>query len=278
MNLFDRTVDAALEANSAYAALRFVVEKEILHYDILREMHQAGCLNALTFIGGTCLRKCYNSERLSEDLDFSGGFSFTPEKLAGIGTILQTSLQEKYGFAVSVSEPQKEKGNTDTWTIKMTTRHERPDVLAQKINIDICRLPSYERRPMMIKNQYGIEAGTSGLILYAESLAEILADKLIAFALRPNQIKNRDLWDIVWLYRRNITLDEKLLEQKLSGRKIDIADFRRIYSLRITEIQDKQQDFLSEMRRFLSPAALTKDLAEPVWWNCLRGILEGFAV
>ncbi|GHV30402.1 hypothetical protein AGMMS4952_17400 [Spirochaetia bacterium] len=44
MNLFDRLVETALEQDSGYAALRPVVEKEILHYDILREMNKAGYL------------------------------------------------------------------------------------------------------------------------------------------------------------------------------------------------------------------------------------------
>jgi hypothetical protein len=48
----------------------------------------------------------------------------------------------------------------------------------------------------MLKNHYGIDLGTSCMILYAESLVEIYTDKLIALAQRPNRIKNRDLWDI----------------------------------------------------------------------------------
>jgi hypothetical protein len=42
LNLLDRTVETALETDSAFATLRPVVEKENLHYDILREMNKAG--------------------------------------------------------------------------------------------------------------------------------------------------------------------------------------------------------------------------------------------
>nr|WP_274620714.1 nucleotidyl transferase AbiEii/AbiGii toxin family protein [Colwellia maritima] len=35
-------------------------------------LHKEGFLQHLTFIGGTSLRLCYNSNRLSEDLDFTG--------------------------------------------------------------------------------------------------------------------------------------------------------------------------------------------------------------
>jgi predicted nucleotidyltransferase component of viral defense system len=69
MSLFDSLVSQALKAQGELAPLRVVVEKELLHHDILREMSAAGLLHSLTFIGGTCLRACYGSNRLSEDLD-----------------------------------------------------------------------------------------------------------------------------------------------------------------------------------------------------------------
>jgi hypothetical protein len=37
---------------------------------------ESGLLTGLTFIGGTCLRACYGSARLSKDLDFIGGHGF----------------------------------------------------------------------------------------------------------------------------------------------------------------------------------------------------------
>jgi predicted nucleotidyltransferase component of viral defense system len=77
MSLFDELVDAALKNKQDLAPLRTVVEKELLHHDILRVLSGAGLLAKLTFIGGTCLRACYGSSRLSEDLDFTGGADFT---------------------------------------------------------------------------------------------------------------------------------------------------------------------------------------------------------
>jgi predicted nucleotidyltransferase component of viral defense system len=65
MGLFDQLVDEALRTRPDLAILRPVVEKELLHHDILRELGEAGLLAGLTFIGGTCLRACYGSERSS---------------------------------------------------------------------------------------------------------------------------------------------------------------------------------------------------------------------
>ena len=76
MSLLDRLTDQILSSNRELFTVRPVVEKEILHQDILREMSLGGFLRNLTFIGGTCLRNCYNSPRLSENLDFTGGRDF----------------------------------------------------------------------------------------------------------------------------------------------------------------------------------------------------------
>ena len=51
---------------------RPVIQKELLHYDILFYLKQSGLLNGLVFQGGTSLRLCYGSARYSEDLEKRG--------------------------------------------------------------------------------------------------------------------------------------------------------------------------------------------------------------
>ncbi len=82
MGLFNALVDEAIRNQGELATLRTVVEKEILHHDILRELSHADLLPKLTFMGGTCLRACYGSSRLSEDLDFTGGARFNKAELS----------------------------------------------------------------------------------------------------------------------------------------------------------------------------------------------------
>lgn len=276
MNLFDKTIESVLENNTELKTLRPVVEKEILHHDILWELNNAGLLKNLTFIGGTCLRDCYGSARLSEDLDFSSSFDFNKDDLASFPAPLKKNLLKKYGFEVEVSEPKQETGNTNTWKIKILTRPEQKHLPAQRINLDIVLLPSYQRQATMLRNYYGLESGTSGLIVQAESLTEILVDKLIAFANRPNRVKNRDLWDIFWLSRQNVTLDRDLLLKKLSDRKITLEDFTTKYENRLVAVQSGQQAFLSEMRRFLEPSAFDDIFTSPLWWEQLLTLLKSF--
>lgn len=87
MNLFDRLVSQAIRHQADWSSLRVVVEKELLHHDILREMSAVGLLNRLTLIGGTCLCACYGSNRLREDLDFTGGQDFNRETFSDLSRI-----------------------------------------------------------------------------------------------------------------------------------------------------------------------------------------------
>lgn len=277
MNLFDQLVTQALANQRALSPLRVVVEKELLHHDILREMADAGLLSRLTFIGGTCLRACYGSNRLSEDLDFTGGADFQPEHLQTLGQVLVERLQVKYGLGVEVSEPQRETGNVDTWKLRVITHPEQKHLPMQRINIDICAIPSYEPRPTVLRNHYAVDMGTSGLILQVESRAEILADKLVAFALRPNRIKNRDLWDIVWLRQQAVDTPLALVTKKIADHKQTVEQF-------ITQMDQRMQqlltddgvrvDFLHEMRRFLPPDVVTRTVENPAFWDYLRNTLE----
>lgn len=270
MNLFERMVATAMKDNATMNPLVMVVEKELLHHDILREMSGAGLLERLTFMGGTCLRACYGSQRLSEDLDFTGGSDFNKECLSALPPLLTGKLFKKYGFKVEVSEPKRENGNVDTWKLKVVTRPEQRGMPIQRINIDICAVPSYDTRPMMLHNYYGVDMGTSGLIIQVESREEILADKLIALALRPGRIKNRDLWDIVWLTQQNVHLPMELVRQKIHDHRRNPPDYLELLAKRRELLRNDvsaRTDFEGEMRRFL-PVNIVKDTIEnSLFWE-----------
>lgn len=276
MSLFDQLVDEALRNKGGFTPLRVVVEKELLHHDILREMSHAGLLASLTFIGGTCLRACYGSSRLSEDLDFTGGVDFSKERLMTLGQLLVERLQGKYGLTVEVSEPTREAGNVDTWKLKVLTRPGQRDLPAQRINIDICAIPSHEPRPMMLSNHYGVDMGTGGLILQAESREEILADKLVALALRPNRLKNRDLWDMTWLHQQGVALPLALVPLKLRDHRCDTPRFLELLAERRQALLTEPQlydDFREEMRRFLPTAVVVETVEQPAFWSYLTTLV-----
>lgn len=278
MSLFDQLVDEALKNQQGLSTLRVVVEKELLHHDILRVLSSTGMLARLTFIGGTCLRACYGSNRLSEDLDFTGGADFSRESLSAMSQVLVDSLKTKYGLQVEVSDPTQDEGKVNTWKLKMQTRPDRiNDLPAQRINIDVCAIASYQVRPMMLLNPYGVEMGTSGLILQAESREEIFADKLVAFALRPNRIKYRDLWDIAWLHQQAVKPQTDLIPQKLKDHHCQMQHFLRRLDERQHMLQADPKvaiEFRQEMRRFLPTELITQTSDQASFWVFLTGLMD----
>ena len=276
MNLFDQLVEQAMKSSDSAVSLQPVVEKELLHHDILREMSRAGLLTGLTFIGGTCLRACYGSPRMSEDLDFTGGANFTDEALASLGMVLEQRLSTKYGLEVTVASPVCDKTTVATWKIKVITRPERKNLPLQRINIDICAIPSYDIRPAMLHNYYGVDMGTAGLILQVQSREEVLADKFVALAFR-NRVKNRDLWDILWLQRQGVKLPVHLLADKVNDHLRDVNSFiaelqKRTHQLKQNE--QMRQNFIFEMRRFLPISLVDSTIENPNFWTVLTDSIQ----
>ena len=101
---FNSLVELAMR-EERYSHMRPVIEKELLHYDLLFALDKQGLLDKLTFQGGTSLRLCYNSPRFSEDLDFAGGYDFTTSQLIDMKECIKSYIASRCGLEVSVKEP-----------------------------------------------------------------------------------------------------------------------------------------------------------------------------
>jgi Nucleotidyl transferase AbiEii toxin, Type IV TA system len=140
----------------------------------------------------------------------------------------------------------------------------------------VCTIPSYEPRPMLLLNPYGVDMGTSGLIVQAQSRAEIFADKLVAFALRPNRIKNRDLWDIAWLHQEAISPQLSLIARKLKDHHCEPDRYIRLLTERCQMLAEQTElaaDFRQEMRRFLPAQIVQQTVDKPEFWQFLTQLM-----
>jgi predicted nucleotidyltransferase component of viral defense system len=229
-----------------------------------------GAMQTLTFIGGTSLRMCYNSARLSEDLDFNGGHDFKPSHFDGLEFEIQQYLQKKYETEVWVNKPTEDKqGNTVSWKISIVKEANRPDLPHQKMHIDVCAIPSFdiEKRPLL--NHYNIVVPTEGMLVPVQSLQETLADKLIALAYRARRIKPRDIWDIVWIKQRGIELSQKLVDQKLAARgklKTNFIETLQLQREKLMQDDQVRKDFNMEMSRFISNQIKARTIDNPDYW------------
>ena len=275
--MLDELVKQALSKRPELLGLENVIEKEILHHDIMTVLHRTGVLQQLTFIGGTSLRLCYNSSRLSEDLDFTAGLNFIPEQFNGLSNDLKLHLEKKYSLKVSVREPKLSKTDTSSWKITIEKHSNRPDLPAQKMHIDICSLPSFEIEHHPIIDHYSINSSMAGLPIPVQSLSEVLADKMIAFAFRERRIKPRDIWDIVWLKQQTINKRPDLVLEKLNVRKKSVDNFLKNinkHSEMVNNDQKTREDFYNEMSRFLPFDIRKRTLDEENFWPYLVNIIN----
>jgi predicted nucleotidyltransferase component of viral defense system len=266
--LLDDQVERAIAgASAAEIPLLPAIEKEILHHGILHALHEHGFLSRLVFFGGTNLRLCYGSSRLSEDLDFKAGPSFDPDSMSGIASVLADTFKRKYALDSSVSPPKQKEGNTKTWTIRITTKPGSMHEPQQRIKLDICTLRSYEQAPRIIANHYAIALGTEGLIINSQSTRESYTDKLIAIALRE-RFQPRDLWDFAWLHRTPANAVPLRFADKLLEHECTEARFSERFQARLGELNAARSHdfFVSELTRFL-PSRLIATARQPDFWR-----------
>ncbi len=219
---FDALVERAMRAGGR-AHMRPVIEKELLHYDLLFALDQAGLLDQLTFQGGTALRLCYGAQRFSEDLDFVIDRDFSAEQLQDIKTAIIDRVGSRHGLEVRVKEPKElapETGNrrviVHRWQISVITAPQRRDLPRQMIKIEIARVPAYTRVAKSLQTQYDfLPDGYRDLIVLVESLDEILADKLVSLPACVAYVRHRDIWDMHWLRQQGARPDATLVAHKI---------------------------------------------------------------
>ncbi len=188
------------------ARLTPVIEKEIVHYEIIRALGRNDLLRDITFQGGTSLRLCYGSLRYSEDLDFVAGDKFDSLPLDDFSKTLRSDLLKSYDTEVSVREP-KVVNDFDgvgmrRWTVSVNTNIARPDLPKQRIKLEIASVPAHTSTIRRVAVNYPeLDGMYDNLTIRCQTLEEILADKLISFSATDTHIRHRDLWDIPWIVR-----------------------------------------------------------------------------
>jgi len=283
-----RALALSIAQEKEYAALLPILEKELLHYEILAALDEARLLENLIFQGGTSLRLCYGSERFSEDLDFAGGKDFNGTQMSGIRTVLEKAIARRYDVDVTVNEPrlttleQKDSlqpsVHVDCWQIQVITQRGRPDIPEQKIKLEVAAVPAHTRTiRALIANYEALPQGYSNILIPVEEPTEIAADKLLALANSP-YARYRDIWDLRWLAVRPGFAKERLDE--LMKKKLEDYHIANDLPSMVTEFLPTLPDlinakaFADSMRRFLPVATIEKTLARESFRQHLIDTLE----
>ncbi len=255
------------------AGQRPVVEKELLHYDILYALQKGRFLDGLVFQGGTALRLCHGAPRFSEDLHFVGGIHFTSGRLASLSDHLTEYMDRHYGLPVKVrppvlyASPDTERITFARWRLRIVTQPSNAAVPHQRINLEIANVPSHANRAYQLMENYGfLPTGIADTIIQSETKEEILSDKLVAFPTRlPSYVRWRDIWDIHWLNRKNTGMDIDLVRAKVRDYRIE--GFAEQLDAAVGCLPDLVQSkrFSDEMERFLPASVATRTIRNERW-------------
>ncbi|MBB1439779.1 nucleotidyl transferase AbiEii/AbiGii toxin family protein [Shewanella sp. SG41-4] len=277
---FAQLVNKAMQVEHV-SHMRSVIEKELLHYDILFALEKGGLLDKLTFQGGTSLRLCYGGNRFSEDLDFAGGKDFSSAMLADMKYCIEKYIGERYGLEVTVKEPKELKQDPkyaelsiDKWQIAVVTSPERKDLPKQKIKVEVANIPAYTKEPQPLQINYDfLPDGYSDTLILTESLDEVMADKIISLPATTRYVRHRDIWDLAWLQQQGATLNMDLVKNKVSDYKLEQFDkMLENFLERLPDIVSSEA-FIAEMKRFLPTDVFARTLAQDKFQVYLRNTL-----
>lgn len=269
MPQFSDIVDLAMTKGNE--GLRPVIEKEILHYDIMFALDKSGLLGDLVFQGGTCLRLCYGSHRFSEDLDFVGGVSFANAQLQQIRECVMDHIGSRYGLEVYVKNPKEMREEPtyqgleiDRWQVAVVTNSGRSDLPTQKIKLEVANVPAHTRVLTNLDRNYNfLPDSYQDLLLPVETMNEILADKIVSLSACQSYIRYRDIWDIRWLSQEGAKVDEKLVEKKIHDyRSPNFLDALRTMKDDV-KIISGSATFKDEMSRFIDAKIRSSTIDRP---------------
>lgn len=279
---FTQLTELAMKV-SGRSHMRPVIEKELLHYDILFCLDANGLLDQLTFQGGTSLRLCYGAPRFSEDLDFSGGVDFNSKQLQAMKTCLEHYIGDRYGFEVSVKEPADLKDepeyaglNVDKWQVSITTAPERKDLPRQRIKIEVANIPCYSREPKALLANYDfLPEGYFDTLVLAETLDEIMADKLVSLVNTQRYVRHRDIWDLRWLKQQGAVVRTDWVHNKVADYSVD--NYPQKLATMLDRLPDiiKGDAFRNEMARFIPQDVQERTLHKEKFFVFLTAEITG---
>jgi len=272
---FRHLVDRVMQ-DPGLAGLRPVVEKELLHHELLFIMQREGFLDSLTFQGGTSLRLCHGAPRFSEDLDFSGGPGFEVEQMAGLADVLETGLRERCGLDASVTLPKSSRNrplsegvSVSSWRIAIPPPSGRRDLPALRVKLDIDDAPSHTREVRGIARHYDALPDLDMLIA-VQSREEILANKLVAFpssVATRNRPRHRDVWDMRWLRLNGTDIRMELVRAKMQDHHMPPSWLEAAVGRAGGIVRSPA--FSAELRRFVSRDAARNTLDDPRYMEFL---------
>ncbi len=214
---------------------RFII-REYLQYKILEIVFESPYENKLAFLGGTCLRIVYNSNRFSEDLDFDN-FNLTLNDFTNITSTVKKEL-ERLGYEVEIRNVKKGAYHCyvrfpEVLYNEGLTNHKEEKIL---IRLD-SEAHKFDYKPeQILLNKFDVftQINTTPKDI-------LLAQKFYAIFNRKRN-KGRDFFDIVYILGQGQIPNYDYLNMKLGINSPDVLRKRIIEKCAELNMQDMAND------------------------------------
>lgn len=213
---------------------RYTILREYVQLLYLGKLYSLPQSKNLIFKGGTALRFLFNSNRFSEDLDFTT--SMNPNEIISLSDQIVKNLSQELP-KISIVTLKTIAGLSRK--ISLPTEIS-PQPLTIKLDFSDRELVVFPKQGLL---QTSLPVRNTSVITYLD-FPEILAEKWRAIATRK---KGRDLYDMWFLLAHGVVFDQPLIQKKLDY-------YQEIYNPAglIAKISSwSQQGLDNDLRRFL---------------------------
>jgi len=271
MQILAKMVEQIRSENPAVTSEELInIVREYLQIIILKSIYQSKFGRDISFMGGTCLRICYDLKRYSDDLDFSldrktAGYSFQSLNqliqrdfsLRNIKMDLSISedktVQKVFIKAVNLLEP------LGLSRIKDQKLHIKIEVDTNPVDI------KYGGRETFFVNKYN-----EVFPILKHDLETLFAGKVLAILCRSYR-KGRDFYDLIWYLNRGTKVNLAYLNEglKVANYPSNFSNEKVLFEAIERVVLEFEPDFiLKDIGRFL------EDPKEEAW---LRQYKEVFS-
>ena len=227
--------------------------REYLQVLALKAIYQSKYGSGLSFMGGTCLRICYDLKRYSEDLDFALDRKFDKYSFVELNEIIVTFLKSTdFEVDVKVSE-DKVVQKSFIRVSKVLHAFGLSPLASQKIHVKL----EVDTRPVKVSNDeietFFVSKFNELFPILKHTESTMFAGKICA-VLNRAYTKGRDFYDLLWYLNNGKIINLKYLNAvfKQAELPMQFKDSKAV----ITELEKKiksvdVKDITKDIGRFL---------------------------
>lgn len=247
--------------------------REYLQVLILKAIYQSKYGKGLSFMGGTCLRICYDFKRFSEDLDFALNFEVPGYSFSQLNRLIISFLKNtNFEVEMNTSEDKTVQKSFIKISNVLHVFSVSP-IKSQKLHVKL----EVDTKPVRVTKEdietFFVTKFNETFPILKHTDETLFAGKICA-VLNRTYTKGRDFYDLIWYLRRGTTMNLTYLNHafKQAGLVSQFKNEKKVMqalTARIAKVNTS--DILKDIGKFL------EDPTEETWLKDYPAVFEQMA-